>query len=147
MMQIILCSSTNSSFTACFFSFGYRSRIRQQEYMGNGAGHWNASWLVPPFKPFLIQLEIISFMSIQNWSYFETSRALSVSSSFCLSFWSKWTLKEVKEYCTTCSIRNKLYSIAWLCFLTSLAQTRNEIICNQTVLLSFLSPSPLLIEC
>ena len=35
---------------------------------------------------FLIQLEIMSFMSIENRSYFENLRALGLFSSFCLSF-------------------------------------------------------------
>ena len=123
MSQIILCSSTNSSIIACFFSFSYSSSITRA---GTGEGHWNASWSVPLF---LIQLEIISFTSIENWSNFEILRALSVFSSFCLSFGLNEHWKNLRTIGLPAA-----YS------MISCAQTNNEIICDQAVLLPFLSP-------
>ena len=60
MMQRMLYSSTNSSIFECFFS-GYRSQITRLEWERSRATEI-ASWSVTPF---LIQLEIISFTSVE----------------------------------------------------------------------------------
>ena len=125
MSQIILCSSTNSSSIVCFFSFSYSSSITRAR---TSAGLWNASWSVPLF---LIQLQIISFTSIENWSYFEILRALSVFSSFCLSFGLNKHWKNLRTTGPPAA-----YS------MISCAQTNDEIICDRAVPPPFLCPPP-----